>query len=131
MTNWRTRLREADPGLRDEMTPANVQQMRAVVVATARDAPARTPSTWPRSFALTTAAFLIVCTGILAGLHQVTRDSIDPVTAARQRGSDVTATGESTGGDDVERQQLQFSTPGGTRIIWVFDARYDVKGTLP
>ena len=30
-----------------------------------------------------------------------------------------------------ERQQLQFSTPGGTRIIWVFDPGFEVKGTLP
>ena len=29
------------------------------------------------------------------------------------------------------RQQLQFATPGGTRIIWVFDAEFEVKGTLP
>jgi hypothetical protein len=29
------------------------------------------------------------------------------------------------------RQQLHFSTPGGTRIIWVFDPGFEVKGTLP
>jgi hypothetical protein len=28
-------------------------------------------------------------------------------------------------------RQLHFSTPGGTRIIWVFDADFEVKGTLP
>jgi len=36
--------------------------------------------------------------------------------------------------DDVpatQRQQLHFSTPGGTRIIWVFDPGFEVKGTLP
>jgi len=30
-----------------------------------------------------------------------------------------------------ERRQLQFSTPGGTRIIWVFDSEFQLKETLP
>jgi hypothetical protein len=29
------------------------------------------------------------------------------------------------------KRQLQFATPGGTRIIWVFDSDFEVKGTLP
>ena len=29
-----------------------------------------------------------------------------------------------------ERRQLQFSTPGGTRIIWVFDPGFHLKETM-
>ena len=29
------------------------------------------------------------------------------------------------------RRQFQFSTPGGTRIIWVFDPEFQVKETVP
>jgi hypothetical protein len=28
-------------------------------------------------------------------------------------------------------RQLQFATPGGTRIIWVFDDALDLKETMP
>jgi hypothetical protein len=28
-------------------------------------------------------------------------------------------------------RQLQFATPGGTRIIWQFDPEFSLRGTLP
>ena len=28
-------------------------------------------------------------------------------------------------------RQLQFATPGGTRIIWHFDPEFSMRGTLP
>ena len=31
----------------------------------------------------------------------------------------------------AERRQLQFATPGGTRIIWTFDPDFSVKETDP
>jgi hypothetical protein len=31
----------------------------------------------------------------------------------------------------TEQRQLQFSTPGGTRIIWVFNSEFEVKETTP
>jgi hypothetical protein len=30
-----------------------------------------------------------------------------------------------------ERRQLQFATPGGTRIIWTFDSDFSVRETMP
>ena len=30
-----------------------------------------------------------------------------------------------------ERRQLQFATPGGTRIIWTFDPDFSLKETMP
>ena len=30
-----------------------------------------------------------------------------------------------------ERRQLQFDTPGGTRIIWIFNSEFDLKATNP
>ncbi len=32
---------------------------------------------------------------------------------------------------DGERRQLQFSTPGGTRIIWIFDQNLRLQESMP
>ena len=33
--------------------------------------------------------------------------------------------------DRAETRQLQFATPGGTRIIWVFNSEFDLKESIP
>jgi hypothetical protein len=33
--------------------------------------------------------------------------------------------------DNGERRQLQFATPGGTRIIWVFNSEFEMRETMP
>jgi hypothetical protein len=38
---------------------------------------------------------------------------------------------EATGTEaSVPNRQLQFLTPGGTRIIWVFNSEFDLKATM-
>jgi hypothetical protein len=41
------------------------------------------------------------------------------VTTGGGGGSDLT-----DGSDRENRRQLQFATPGGTRVIWVFDSKF-------
>lgn len=127
MTSWKSRLRDADPGAAAEMRQADVDRLRNAVLATAREARTVRPAFLPRAFVMTAGVLLIVCAGMLAGLQSVTRDD-----AGRGAGAPAS---DDTPADDgsvaVERQQLQFSTPGGTRIIWVFDSQFEIKGTLP
>jgi hypothetical protein len=33
--------------------------------------------------------------------------------------------------EEAERRQLQFVTPGGTRIIWTFNSEFELSETLP
>jgi hypothetical protein len=112
------------------MPAADVQRMRRVVVAAAGEAAARRSFAWPRAFVVTATLLFFVCASVLAALQRATRDVNDPLTAKVGRGSDVTPTGIDGANEDA-RQQLQFVTPGGTRIIWVFDSQFEVKGTLP
>lgn len=128
MTSWKSRLRDADPGAAAEMRQADVDRLRNAVLATAREARTVRPAFLPRAFVMTAGVLLIVCAGMLAGLQSVTRD--DDGRAAGVPASDV-APAADDGSVAVERQQLQFSTPGGTRIIWVFDSQFEIKGTLP
>jgi hypothetical protein len=58
--------------------------------------------------------------------HQV---MVDPVPAA-ETPEPLTAIGGS-GGDGGDRRQLQFSTPGGTRIIWIFDQNFRLQESMP
>lgn len=127
MTDWRIRLRDADRALRDDVRSETSQRMRRVVLA-AVPTDGRAVRTWSRAFAATAAALTLVCVGLLTSLQggRLTEERaargepVDPVLNAATDEAPVTA-----------RQQLHFSTPGGTRIIWVFDPGFEVKGTLP
>jgi hypothetical protein len=127
MTDWRIRLRDADRALGRDVDPETSQRMRRTVLAAV---PATAPAiqTWSRAFAATAAALTLVCVALLTALQ------------GGREADDATAKGETAdpalaaATDEVPataRQQLHFSTPGGTRIIWVFDPGFEVKGTLP
>jgi hypothetical protein len=129
MKDWHSRLREGDPGADAVMSAGDVRRIRAAVIAAARQAQVRQPLLWPRAFVVTAAALIMVCGSMLTMLQRTTRQIDNPVDAvlkvAANTAEDVADV--SSG----ERQQLHFRTPGGTRIIWVFDSEFEVKGTLP
>jgi hypothetical protein len=91
---------------------------RLVVSAAAKPAPA--PSWWGQSLAVAALLALMVGAGLLAGRQAAEREDLMPPIAL-----------EDPPPDGGERRQLQFSTPGGTRIIWVFDPGFDLKETMP
>jgi hypothetical protein len=127
MTDWRIRLRDADRTLGSDVPPETAQQMRRAVLAAVPAEP-RVVRIWSRTFAATAAALTLVCVGLLTTLQggKLANDSaarIEPADAALATATDDTSA--------TARQQLHFSTPGGTRIIWVFDPGFEVKGTLP
>lgn len=118
MTDIRTRLEEADPLRGDAgMSEAETARMRAAVLgATALPEPA--VQWWPRAVAVAVAGALMVAVGSLAGRWLPTpRPELVPQDAA------VALEGE--------RRQVQFATPGGTRIIWTLDPSFKLGESLP
>lgn len=119
MTELRRLLDAADP-VRDEpeLPEDAAARMRAAMLAAA---PGERPSrVFPRVLALAAAIILMVAAGILAGRRMSTPEPV-PAAAAVPPES----------GDPAERRQLQFATPGGTRIIWTLDPQFTLEGTLP
>jgi hypothetical protein len=114
----RSLLAEADP-LRAEpaLSEDEASRMRRAVVAAAAER--QTPALfWPRVFAVAALAVLMVMAGSLGERRTV---PIEPSEAAA--GADAPTVDE--------RRQLQFSTPGGTRIIWTLDPQFKIEGAVP
>jgi len=126
MTDWRIRLRDADRALGGDVESATAERLRRSVLAASR-ASVPAARVWSRTFVATAATLALVCVALLTALQSV------PLTddVASAGGNDDKAAVAAVIDAPSDRQQLQFSTPGGTRIIWVFDPAFEVKGTLP
>src|SRR5918993_741684 len=111
MTDWRSRLREADRALDAEVDPDAAQQLRRAVSA---GSPPRVPTapTWSRTFVATAATLALLCVALLTALQDVKVAPFQKATTAEIGDPALDSAPTS------DRQQLQFATPGGTRIIW-------------
>jgi predicted pyridoxine 5'-phosphate oxidase superfamily flavin-nucleotide-binding protein len=99
------------------LSSADADRMRRVIVAAAGTE--RETAIWPRPMfvAATLAATLLV--GIAGGSRLPRRE------AARHPITTANSTDAAPSQQIAERRQLQFATPGGTRIIWVFDPAFN------
>lgn len=114
MNTLSDQLRDADPLADGDQLPATeVAAMRRRVLAAVPDRPSRVPF-WSRAAAVTAIGILALAAGA-RGARQA------PAPAAMPVGIESSA----------EPRQLQFATPGGTRIIWVFDPDFSLQETLP
>jgi hypothetical protein len=113
-------LEDGDP-LRHEggMSPTDADRMRRRVVAPAFE-PTQAHSPWQRPFALAAVVVLLVIVGT-SGNDRAVQPTATP--------AEPIATSVSTG--DTTRRQLQFSTAGGTRIIWIFDDNLRLQEPMP
>lgn len=122
MNNWQELLRDADPvrepGPDARLSVDDVRHMRNAVVAAARVADRR-PSAWAHALAMAAILVLMIGVGVVAG-RQAAQSKMAALDAARTEASQA-----------PEIRQLQFATPGGTRIIWVFNPDFDRKETIP
>jgi hypothetical protein len=125
MTDLTTLLKDGDPVREDgELAPNDAQRMRRAIVAAAFEpSPSRTP--WQRPLAIAAVGALLIVVATVAGhgvfLHR------EPIQATTT--DPVALVGE--GGGAGERRQLQFATPGGTRIIWIFDQDLRLNESMP
>jgi hypothetical protein len=106
--DWRVLLRTGDPLQGDSALSSDAARViRRTVVAATREA-AMPLWSWPRplTVALTIAATLVL--GIILGRQLPSRNVVPAKPPT------------------VERRQMQFETPGGTRIIWTFSSDFDL-----
>ena len=121
MKNLADILRAGDPAADSELSPMQVDAMRrSVLDAARRPEVVRTP--WHHPLAMATMVALMIAAGIVTGRRLAVNDV--GVEVGPRPDAVLTAPTE-------PRRQLQFATPGGTRIIWVFDPEFTIKETLP
>jgi len=122
MTDLTRLLKDADPVRQDGQLGTDQAQRirRTVLAALPEQSPVRTP--WHRPFALAAVALLVLALGTMAGHRALTRSVPVPPAA------DLAVVDGQGGG---ERRQLQFATPGGTRVIWIFDDNLRLNQSMP
>jgi hypothetical protein len=118
MTPWQQWLRDGDPATRDVLSEQEAQSIRRAVVAAARESRAVAPA-WPRQLAIAAMATLAIASALI-----VSR----PWTTAPERSI---APPPIVPAEPAERRQLQFATPGGTRIIWTFNPEFVLTEAIP
>jgi hypothetical protein len=113
----REELQASDPvGREPDLDMHDAEAMRRAIL---RSLDRRRPdaASWPHPLMLAATLAVTVGASILVRNHVPRRhDSVVP----QQRVVPQETVAASAG----ERLQLQFSTPGGTRIIWVFDPEF-------
>jgi hypothetical protein len=111
MTDVGKWLRAADPLAREpELSHVEVAAMRrAVIAAVSQQRAVATP--WPSALLVATTIAATLVAGVTLGRRFPPRphETVGPGGAVP---------------DADERQQLQFATRGGTRVIWVFDPEF-------
>jgi hypothetical protein len=117
MKTWQTLFREGDPAADARLSSPDVERMRRVVVAAARE-PRPAAVSWYQPLAMAALVVIMIGVGATVG-HRADWEPPPPSSAGV------------VPDDDGERRQLQFATPGGTRIIWVFNSEFDLDETLP
>ena len=105
-------LRDGDPvALEPEMSAADVQAVRRAVLA-ALATTDRATSRWPGPLLAGAAVTAALAAGVFLGLR--TPVHMSPIETALTHASDA----------EGAHRQLQFASPGGTRIIWIFDSEF-------
>lgn len=124
MTDLRTQIRDALAEHDDERLSADeAAAMRRVVVASAAlgDEP-RKVAGWFQPLAMAASLVATMVLGIAVGQRFDARGAIVTGTAGVDQGGQVERVPD-------RARQLHFSTPGGTRIIWIFNSDLDLKTT--
>ena len=118
MTKLRRLLEDADPLRVEPALPATeAQAIRRALLAAADSAPA---VFFPRALPVAALVLVMIVAGALAGRRLPAREPLRVALAA----GDLAGTGG-------ERRQVQFATPGGTRIIWTIDPNFQLGEVMP
>lgn len=122
MNTLRELLQQADPAgpLNHEpgLSTADVQAMRRAVLRAAVQ-PAPRPA-WPGALAVAAVVVVMVLAGAAAGRRLPPRETVPQQEA-----------GAAGALSEEERRQVQFATPGGTRIIWTIDPNFHIREVMP
>jgi hypothetical protein len=123
MTDLRTQLRDALREEEDERLPVDdLATMRRVVLASVRtDQESHRAHAWLQPLAVAATVVAMIAAGIAAGQRFEADQSLGTAPGVRES-LPANAAPE-------RARQLHFSTPGGTRIIWIFNSDLDLKTT--
>ena len=127
MTDVGRLLRDGDPLRTDSpegiegLSPAEAQVLRREMLDVLSQPVPLVPA-WQRPIAVGALAGVMIAVSALAG-HRSTPNPVHvvPDSAVSEFGSS----------GDVDCRQLQFSTAGGTRIIWIFDEKLRLQESMP
>lgn len=111
MTDWRQLLRDGDPGS-DRVDTGAIEAVRATIVREARVNQNRV--SWRMTFALAAFACLVLTVSVVGTRRPATSPSAGHPPAA-----------------GTERRQIQFATPGGTRIVWEINPNFTLGEAVP
>jgi len=117
MSAVRDWLRSADPVVDEPpLSETDAQRLRRLVIAAGDERPTSF-AVWSRTSVA--AVTLVVVLTVAVGVSRWWSPT-DDARAVPSGGTAVTAPSS----DASTRRQLQFSTPGGTRVIWIFNADF-------
>ncbi len=117
MRNLRTVLEDADPVRREP--PVSMIDARAIRRAMLAEAQPGRPAFFPGAVPVAALVVLMIAAGALTGRKLSVREPLQTPVAP---GAPV-GTGE--------RRQVQFATPGGTRIIWTINPEFQLGEVMP
>ena len=125
MTDLSTLLKNADPVEQDEMLPLEdaLRMRREMLAALAEREVA--PPLGGRSLTFAATAAMVMTAITVGGHRSRSSQPFDNPSAAPAPAADGGSSGAMT------TRQLQFATPGGTRIIWIFDENLRLQESLP
>ena len=109
-------LTEADPVRETPELPREDARALRRVVLTAAPATSTVSQPWPGAVSIAAVVVIMIAVGIAAGVR------VPPPEESAAVGEVI---------EPVERTQVQFATPGGTRIIWTLDPEFELHGSTP
>src|SRR4051794_25380794 len=121
MTDWRTAMRDAaDREEQDCLTGDQAEAMRRVVLAAVADeAGGRARVLWMRRPVLVAAMIVaIVSIGVGTGIHLDLSNRSERMSMSGEASEPAQRQPADAARVAAPNRQLQFLTPGGTRIIW-------------
>jgi len=119
MIDLKTILQEGDPAAQEPpLSPIDIQQMRRNVLATPT---AEARSWWSQPLSVGAAVTLGIAVAVGVGRQLPLRTG--QATMGETMNDDTIANPATAG---TAPRQLHFETPGGTRIIWVFDEEFQL-----
>jgi hypothetical protein len=118
MKDLRTILSSADPVAKTPELPTDTAARMRHVVVTAADTSERGREPWPSALRVAVLVVVMIAAGVAVDRR------LPPA-------ADVPDAVHLAPATDDERRQLQFTTPGGTRIIWTLDPQFELQGSTP